>query len=97
FAPSRNNVAQQAQEAGFSFTVTGLTSGTTYGYSVTAANSASQVLDTKEGSFTTTGGIATALDNASVESSNPVKVLCNGQLFILRDGKTYTVQGLQIK
>ena len=96
FAPSRANVAQQAQTAGFSFTVTGLTSGTTYGYSVTAANSASEVLDTKQGSFTTTGGIATAVDNTYVETK-PTKVIRDGQLFILRDGNTYTVQGQQVK
>ena len=96
FAPSRANVAQQAQTAGFSFTVTGLTSGTTYGYSVTAANSASEVLDTKQGSFTTTGGIATAVDNTNVETK-PTKVIRYGQLFILRDGNTYTVQGQQVK
>ncbi len=96
FAPSRANVAQQAQTAGFSFTVTGLTSGTTYGYSVTAANSASEVLDTKQGSFTTTGGIATAVDNTNVETK-PTKVIRDGQLFILRDGNTYTVQGQQVK
>ena len=96
FAPSRANVAQQAQTAGFSFTVTGLTSGTTYGYSVTAANSASEVLDTKQGSFTTTGGIATGVDNTNVETK-PTKVIRDGQLFILRDGNTYTVQGQQVK
>ncbi len=96
YAPSRANVAQQAQEAGFSFTVTGLTSGTTYGYTVTAANSASQVLDTKQGTFTTTGGIDTAVDNASVESTL-TKVLRNGEVLILRDGKTYTIQGVEVK
>ena len=96
FVPSRANVAQQAQTAGFSFTVTGLTSGTTYGYSVTAANSASEVLDTKQGSFTTTGGIATGVDNTNVETK-PTKVIRDGQLFILRDGNTYTVQGQQVK
>ena len=96
FAPSRANVAQQAQTAGFSFTVTGLTSGTTYGYSVTAANSASEVLDTKQGSFTTTGGIATGVDNTNVETK-PTKVIRDGQLIILRDGNTYTVQGQQVK
>ena len=96
FAPSRANVAQQAQTAGFSFTVTGLTSGTTYGYSVTAANSASEVLDTKQGSFTTTGGIATAVDNTNVETK-PTKVIRNGQVLILRDGKTYTLQGVEVK
>jgi len=96
FAPSRTNVAQQTQATGFSFTVTGLTSGTKYGYTIAASNSASQIIDTKQGSFTTTGGTATALENASLDAS-PVKVLRNGQIFILRGGKTFTLQGQEVR
>ena len=96
FAPSRANVAQQTQATGFSFTVTGLTSGTKYGYTIAASNSASQIIDTKQGSFTTTGGTTTAMDNASLDAS-PVKVLRNGEVLILRDGKTYTIQGQEVR
>ena len=96
FAPSRANVAQQTQATGFSFTVIGLTSGTKYGYTIAASNSASQIIDTKQGSFTTTGGIAAAVDNTNVETK-PIKVIRDGQLFILRDGNTYTVQGQLVK
>ncbi len=49
----------------------------------------------KEGAGTTT-----AIKNPSEESlnDNPIrKVIINGQLFILRDGKTYTIQGQEVK
>ena len=93
-APGRGQRA--AQVAGFTFTVTSLNSGSEYSYSIAAKGSQGEVLDTKEGSFTTTGGIVTAVDNASVESKL-TKVLRNGQLFILRGDKTYTVQGQEVR
>ncbi len=93
-APGRGQRA--AQVAGFTFTVTSLNSGSEYSYSIAAKGSQGEVLDTKQGSFTTTGGTATALENASLDAS-PVKVLRNGQIFILRDGKTYTIQGQEVR
>ncbi len=93
-APSRMQTAAQA--TGFTFTVTGLDSGSQYGFTMDAKDSNGTVLDTKEGSFTTTGGIVTAVDNASVEPKL-TKVLRNGQLFILRGDKTYTVQGQEVR
>lgn len=92
-APGRTQTA--AQVAGFTFTVTGLDSGNSYSFTMEAKDSQGEVIDSKEGSFTTTS-IDTAVDNTSVES-NPVKVLRNGQLFILREGKSYSVQGLEVR
>lgn len=94
-APSRAQT--DGQIAGFTFTISGLDSDSEYSYSVTAKDAQGEVLDTKEGSFTTTeSGIATAVDNASVDTK-PVKLLRNGQLFILRGDKTYTVQGQEVR
>ena len=71
FAPSRYNAAEQAQAAGFSFTVTGLSSGTQYGYSITASNSAEETLDTKSGSFmTTTDGKVSTFDVTFIVKDN---------------------------
>lgn len=39
---------------------------------------------------------ATAIDNAAVEAK-AVKTMINGQLFILRDGKTYDVHGVEVR
>ena len=93
-APSRTQTATQV--TGFTFTVTGLDSGSEYTYSIVAKDSQDQVLDTKEGSFTTSGGTPTAVDNASVDTT-PVKLIRDGQFLILRDGKTYTVQGQEVR
>lgn len=40
--------------------------------------------------------VTTAIDNATV-SNVTTKVIVNGQLFLIRDGKTYSVQGLEVK
>jgi hypothetical protein len=94
-APSRAQT--DGQIAGFTFTISGLDSDSEYSYSVTAKDAQGEVLDTKEGSFTTTeSGIATAVDNTRVDTK-PVKLLRNGQLFILRGDKTYTIQGQEVK
>ena len=93
-APGRGQ--RTAQVTGFTFTVTGLDSGSSYGFTMEAKDSQGEVLDTKSGTFTTTGGIATGVGNASVDLK-PVKVIENGQLFILRDGKTYNVVGATVK
>lgn len=94
-APDRGQYA--AQVAGFTFTVTGLDSGSSYSFTMEAKDSEGEVLDTKEGSFTTAEtGIATAIDNASVDMK-PIKVIRNNQLFLLRGDKTYTVQGQEVR
>lgn len=42
-------------------------------------------------------GIATQTDNAMTIIPQVTKIIRNGQLFILRDGKTYTVQGQEVR
>ena len=42
-------------------------------------------------------GTTTAIDSTSSERQTTRKVIRNGQLFILRDGKTYTVQGQEVR
>ena len=99
-APSRNNAPQQAQAAGFAFTVTSLDSGTTYSYTMTAKDSSGNVLKTESGTFTTTG-VATAIDNidsSSLQGGDRGRLIYhNGQIFILRGDKTYTLQGQEVK
>lgn len=89
-APTRDNATEQAQAAGFSFTVTGLQSGTTYDLTITAKDSNGQTLQTTSQTFTTEGvtGVEDIVTNIA-----PTKLIRNGQIFILRGGRTYTVQG----
>ena len=96
FAPAREMTKQQQAE-GFRFTITGLTNNTQYGYSIVAKDANNNTLDTKSGSFTTTGEIPTAIEDVQVNSVQCTKILRDGQIFILRGNKTYTLQGQEVK
>ena len=95
FAPSRNNAPQHTQSEGFHFTVEGLTPGTTYEYEFVAHDETDQVIKTLTGSFTTTED-EMGVSNVS-SSSAPQKVINEGNVFILRGDKTYTVTGAEVK
>ena len=98
FAPGRNGQsmapAATLTTSGMQFTVTGLNSGTNYAFNLTA-KSGSTVVASYSGSFTTTG-VATSTD---VLQSNlaPCKFIRDNQVLILRGGKTYTIQGVEVK
>ena len=102
FAPSRNG-SHHAPSAlmtanGLQFTVTGLNSNTQYGYSVTAKDSNDQPVATYSGEFTTAGeGTATGIEDVQGNNVQCTKILHNGQIFILRGEKTYTLQGQEVK
>jgi hypothetical protein len=95
FAPGRdgNHPAQYAEAAanGYRFTVTGLDEGTKYAYNLDVKDDSSKTIKSYEGEFTTES--TTAIDNINSSSSNAQKLLRDGQLLIIRDGKTYNVQG----
>ena len=91
FAPSHNNAPQQTQATGFSFTVTGLEEGTSYDLTITSKNNNGSTLDTKTISFTTSG--EQGIDQVPSDQVQSTKVIKNGQIFILRGDKTYTLTG----
>ena len=99
-APARNNAAQAA---GFAFTVTGLEEGTSYDLTITAKDANGQTLQTTTQTFTTEGvtGVDQITNNHGFadrkKSQMTNKVLRNGQLFILRGDKPYTVQGQEVR
>ena len=98
FAPGRNGQsmapAATLTTSGMQFTVTGLNSGTNYAFNLTV-KSGSTVVASYSGSFTTTG-VSTSTD---VLQSNlaPRKFIRDNQVLILRDGKTYTLQGVEVR
>ena len=100
FAPGRdgNHPAQYAEQAGngYRFTVTGLEEGTHYAYNIDVKDAANKTIKSHTGEFTTES--LTAVENT--HSQSPItdcqKILRNGQLLILRDGKTYTIMGQEI-
>ena len=100
FAPSRtHHNKQQAAEAtstGYSFTITGLDENTTYGYTFSVLNEESAVIEEFVGEFTTQSNASTAVDNVDASTCGTQKLLRDGQLLILRDGKTYTIMGQEL-
>ena len=106
FAPGRDGQsmapAAVMTATGLQFTVTGLNSGTQYGYSLTAKDANEQSVATYSGSFTTTSeGVHTGIDNTPFLSGEgrgeASKLLRNGEVLIMRGGKTYTIQGVEVK
>lgn len=90
--PARDNAAQAS---GFSFTVTGLEGGTSYDLTITSKDDQGKVLQTQTQSFTTAGA-ASGIHQTNATAA-PQKVLRDGKVLILRDGKTYTIQGQEVR
>ena len=98
FAPSRNGQtprhAAEQTAAGFRFTVTGLSESTHYTFGMTVKDAGNATLQTYTGEFNTTS-TATSLDEASAGTAVR-KIVRNGQVLILRGGKTYTTTGIEV-
>ena len=103
FAPGRdgNHPAQYAEAVangkGYRFTVTGLTEATQYAYNIDVRDAANKTINSHSGEFTTKGGTTTAVEDILQNTTNTQKLLRDGQLIILRDGKTYTTMGAEIQ
>ena len=71
---------------------------TSYYFAVKAYNNNDQMVAEENGSFATTV-VPTAVENAHSQSpmTNCKKILRDGQLLILRDGKTYNVMGVIVE
>ena len=100
FAPGRNSnhPAQHAEKAGngYRFTVTGLEEATTYAYNITAKDASDKTINSHSGEFTTQSNASTNVDNLNHSVESAQKLLRDGQLLILRDGKTYSVMGQEM-
>ena len=101
FAPARNGNSHGAQSAaqtakGLRFTVIGLEEATTYAYNIIAKDATDKTINSYLGEFTTKGGTTTDMDNIQSPVTTCQKVMRNGQLIILRDGKTYTAMGAEM-
>lgn len=96
FAPARNGQTHRAAEqtgAGFRFTVTGLSESTHYTFGMTVKDATNATLQTYTGEFNTTGvatGMEQTADNQSVTAQ---KIIRDGQVYIRRGDKIYTVMG----
>ena len=95
-APARDNTSKQTQAAGFAFTVTGLQEGTLYDLTMTAKDASGNTLDTKSISFITSGG-EQGIDEIQGNTPLSTKTLLDGQIYILRGDKMYTVTGQEVR
>ena len=103
FAPSHDGQAHAPAALmtanGLQFTVTGLDSGTQYALTLQAKDSQNAVLASYSSNFTTTGD-AQGLEeiSSSLQGGDRGRlILHNGQIFILRGEKVYTLQGQEVK
>jgi hypothetical protein len=105
FAPSRDGShhapAAVMTAKGMQFTVTGLDSGTHYALTLQAKDSQETVLASYSSEFTTTGHNAPqGLDeiSSSLQGGDRGRlILRDGQIFILRGEKVYTLTGQEVK
>jgi len=100
FAPGRgaNNEATMAEAvaSGYKFTITSLSPSTKYNYEIDTKNASGMSIANYTGTFTTTG-TTTGLDQLTDSPSDQfTKIIKDGQLYILRDGKTYNAQGWEL-
>ena len=99
FAPGRDGQSMAPAAVmtanGLQFTVTGLSSNTEYGYTITAKDAEDAEVASYSGSFTTTG-VATSTDVLQ-SALAPRKFIRDNQVLILRNGKTYSIQGVEVK
>ncbi len=97
-APSRDGAPQRTQTAGFSFTITGLDSGSSYDLTMTSKDQNGNTIDEKQLSFSTNGSSPEAID--AIEGpmhGGSSKLLRNGQVLIRRGDKLYTMQGQEVE
>ena len=97
-APSRDGAPQRTQTAGFSFTITGLDSGSSYDLTMASKDENGDTIDEKQLSFSTSGNAPTAID--AIEGpmhGGSSKLLRNGQVLIRRGDKLYTMQGQEVE
>ena len=98
-APSRNGAPAQTQNAGFSFTITGLDSGTGYDLTLTAKDNSGNIIEETTIPFHTDypEGIEDISSSSLQGGDRGRLILRDGQVLILRNGKTYTIQGQEVK
>ena len=95
-APARYDAPQGTQSAGFSYTVMGLASGTTYNVTITAKAANGSTLNTETASFTTTGE-PQGIEAVNVNNTLSKKIIRDGNVYILRGEKVFTLQGQEAK
>jgi len=100
-APARNgsNRSREALQTstGWKYTISGLEANTDYKFLISVKNSADVEIYSNEVPFKTKN-IATDIDEVSQEpKANSQKLIKDGQLYIMYEGRMYDVQGKEVK
>jgi hypothetical protein len=94
-APSRNGVPAQTQNAGFSFTITGLDSGTGYDLTLTAKDNSGNII--KETTIPFHTDYPEGIEDVQGDEVQSIKVIKDGQVLIFRGEKVYTIDGRKVR
>ncbi|MBQ0119346.1 MAG: leucine-rich repeat protein [Bacteroidales bacterium] len=103
FAPSRWEAhtmpAATMTTNGWQFTVTELTPGSKYNYTIDVLDASQQSIKQYKGEFTTTGGISTDLEGLTIDNAQCTvkKMIIDNQLFIRRGNELYNAMGQKVK
>ena len=84
------------QEDGFTYTVSGLDANTEYYYKMETMDEDNKLINTDEGSFRTSNE-TTGIENQFNNVVEHRKVMINGQIYIIRGDKIYTITGQEVK
>ncbi len=101
YLPGRESNKHGIQHAGltsdsFQYTITGLTPSTDYTYTVTATDDSDNTISSYSGEFTTHHATSVENTNSQSPTIDCQKILYEDHIYILRDGKTYTIMGQEI-
>ena len=101
-APSRDGGNGQVRTAtqtatGWQYTVDGLEAGTAYALTIAAKNEAEQEIYKQNLTFKTEGGTTTGVERVQPSAVRSQKIIRDGQMLILRDGKMYSVTGVELR
>ena len=97
---SRHAPARRAMNtaASFSFRYNGLSEGTDYWFTITASDANDTELFYASGSFATLGAnTPTNIDDVHRDDVQCIKVLRNGHIYLMYQGRMYDIQGNQLK
>lgn len=97
---SKHAPARRAKNATstFSFRYNGLSEGTDYWFTMTASDANDTELFYASGSFATLGAnMPTGIDDVQRDDAQCTKVLRDGQIYLMYEGRMYDIQGNQLK
>ncbi len=101
YLPGRKSNKHGIQHAGltsdsFQYTITGLTPSTDYTYTVTATDDSDNTISSYSGEFTTHHATSVENTNTQLPTSDCQKILYEDHIYILRDGKIYSIMGQEM-